>query len=92
MTQAIARLVYYSGCVQGVGFRATTVHIARHHPVTGWIRNLPDGRVQLLVEGSADAVNGFLGAVRAYWKQQIEEERREEQTATGRYAGFDIIP
>jgi acylphosphatase len=91
MRATTARLVYYSGNVQGVGFRATTVHLARSHPVTGWVRNLPDGRVQLMVEGSADAVDRFLAAVRAYWNHYIEDERREEQVATGKHARFDII-
>jgi len=91
MSSAVARLVYYSGCVQGVGFRATTVHMARKHPVTGWVRNLPDGRVQVLAEGSAEAVDGFLAVVRAHWKQHIENERGEEQPPTGKLAGFEII-
>jgi acylphosphatase len=90
MSSTVAKLVYYSGCVQGVGFRATTVHIARKHPVTGWVRNLPDGRVQLLAEGTADAVDGFLAAVRAYWKQHIEKEIRADQAATGNHFGFEI--
>ena len=91
MSMTVAKLVWYSGCVQGVGFRATTVHIARKHPVTGWVRNLPDGRVQLLAEGSADAVDGFLAAVRAYWKQHIEKESCAEHPATRKQSGFDII-
>jgi acylphosphatase len=91
MSSAVARLVYYSGCVQGVGFRATTVHIARKHPVTGWVRNLPDGRVQVLAEGSAEAVDGFLAAVREHWKQHIDDESCEQQAVTGKLAGFEII-
>jgi acylphosphatase len=91
MSATVARLVHYSGCVQGVGFRATTVHIARKHPVSGWVRNLPDGRVQVLAEGSAEAVDGFLAAVRTYWKQHIENERCEPQAATGKHRGFDLI-
>ena len=54
----VARMVYYTGKVQGVGFRATAVDIAKDYPVTGWVKNLPDGRVQLLVEGPEDAVTG----------------------------------
>jgi acylphosphatase len=91
MSSAVARLVCYSGCVQGVGFRATAVHIARKHRVTGWVRNLADGRVQVLAEGSAEAVDGFLAAVHAHWKQHIDDERREEQATTGKLAGFKII-
>src|SRR5262249_24442149 len=61
----VARLVHHSGRVQGVGFRAATAQIARGYPVTGWVKNLPDGRVDLLVEGPEADVKKFLDAVRA---------------------------
>jgi acylphosphatase len=86
----VARLVHYSGKVQGVGFRATVADIARDHPVTGWVKNLDDGRVQLLVEGKEEDVKKFLGAVRAYWKKNIEKEEVEEKKPTGEYKGFSI--
>ena len=86
----IGRLVHYSGRVQGVGFRATAVSLARRWPVTGWVRNLPDGRVQMLVEGSETDVAAFLQAVRDYWKGYFAEEQIEDQVATVRYKSFDI--
>ena len=55
-----AKLVHYSGNVQGVGFRATASMIARRHPVTGWVRNLPDGRVEAVLEGPRQAVESML--------------------------------
>lgn len=58
-----ARHVFYEGRVQGVGFRWTTKNIARGYEVTGWVRNLPDGRVELQVCGEAEEVEGFLEAV-----------------------------
>jgi acylphosphatase len=91
MLEMVARLVYYSGLVQGVGFRATTAHLARRYPITGWVRNLPDGRVQLRVEGSDCAVEEFLVAIRAYWRNSIQDERREVQPAVGQSGGFEII-
>ena len=54
------RQVYYEGRVQGVGFRYTTKTIAMGFDVVGWVRNLPDGRVELQVEGEADEVDAFL--------------------------------
>src|SRR5579859_5139508 len=56
------RMVHYSGRVQGVGFRLGTTAIARKYAVTGWVKNLKDGRVQLLAEGSEDEVKKFLAA------------------------------
>jgi acylphosphatase len=52
--------VWVSGRVQGVFFRATTAHLARERGVAGWVRNLPDGRVEAVFEGPADAVRGLL--------------------------------
>jgi acylphosphatase len=87
---AVARLVHYTGRVQGVGFRATAVRLARRYPVTGWVRNLPDRRVQLLVEGEASAVDAYLQSVRDCWGADIRDEQREERPVSGSHAGFDI--
>jgi acylphosphatase len=86
-----ARHVYYSGKVQGVGFRATTAAIARDHPVTGWVKNLDDGRVELLVEGREDAVDKFLEAVRKRWKDNITKEDVKKETAGGKFKKFEIV-
>jgi acylphosphatase len=85
-----ARMVYYTGQVQGVGFRATAVDIAGDYPVTGWVKNLADGRVQLLVEGPKESVEAFLKAIRTHWKDNIEKEQVEEPAATGKYTKFEI--
>jgi acylphosphatase len=84
-------MVHYSGRVQGVGFRATVVDIARDHPVTGWVKNLADGRVQLLVEGKEEDVKKFLLAIRTRWKKNIEKEQTEEKTPTGKYQSFGVM-
>jgi len=55
------RHVTYSGHVQGVGFRYTARSIARGYDVTGYVRNLPDGRVELVAAGSSDELDHFLG-------------------------------
>ena len=90
-TGRVARAVYYSGQVQGVGFRATTAHIARSFAVTGWVRNLPDGRVQLVVEGDEGEVLRFLQAVRERWEGHIDEEVIEERQPTGQMRRFEIV-
>jgi len=59
----IARQVFYEGRVHGVGFRYTCKQIARGYEVVGWVRNLPDGRVELQCSGEVDEVEGFLEAI-----------------------------
>lgn len=58
-----AHRVYFSGRVQGVGFRFNTVDVAKQFDVTGYVRNLADGRVELLAEGEPKVVEAFVDAV-----------------------------
>ncbi len=83
--------VYISGRVQGVFFRDSTRHLARQYGVTGWIRNLPDGRVEAIFEGEKDAVRRLIE-----WCHQgppgarVERVDVEWQEYTGRFADFTI--
>jgi acylphosphatase len=60
----VARRFVISGRVQGVGFRYFTADVAAREGVTGWVRNLPDGRVEAHVEGEAEAVTRVERALR----------------------------
>lgn len=82
--------VHYTGRVQGVGFRWTTSRIARSHAVTGYVKNLPDGRVELVAEGQIEAVRAFLAAVRDRMAENIREENQVPGDATGEFQAFDI--
>ena len=62
--QRDCRRVYYSGRVQGVGFRFTAHRVSRGFDVAGSVRNLPDGRVELIAEGEPAEVDAFLQAIR----------------------------
>ena len=57
--------VYYSGRVQGIGFRYTAREVACGYEVTGFVRNLPDGRVEMAAEGDEEEVAAFLDAIKA---------------------------
>jgi len=57
------RRVLFSGRVQGVGFRATCRWLAGGFDIVGYVRNLPDGRVELLAQGEAAEIDRYLGAI-----------------------------
>ena len=59
----VHRQVFYTGRVQGVGFRYSVKQIASGYEVTGWVRNLPDGRVELVARGHAEEVDAFVDAI-----------------------------
>ncbi len=82
--------VYYSGRVQGVGFRYTASSIADGYDVTGYVRNLPDGRVELVAEGERRIVDTFLEEVRDRLSGFIRDEKTDAQAATGEFTAFDI--
>lgn len=89
-TGNIRKSVLYKGHVQGVGFRYTTQSIARRYDVTGHVRNLPDGRVELVAEGEKHELNAFLDDVRERMVRYIRDERVDTQSASGEFAGFEI--
>lgn len=86
----IRRTVLYSGRVQGVGFRYTTCQIAEGYSVSGTVRNLPDGRVEVVVEGLPQAVETFLAAVAAEMSPHIHGTESAESPGTGEFQGFDV--
>lgn len=82
--------VFFSGRVQGVGFRYSTVQVAKEFEVTGFVQNLPDGRVQLEAEGEPDEVNRFVAAVEERMHGLIRRVERHGSRAARRYSGFQI--
>ncbi len=84
----ISLQVFYEGTVQGVGFRWSVRHIAKGFDVTGWVRNLPDGRVELQITGEENEVRAFLEAIakselRGLIRKQTESKLPEPVTARG---------
>jgi acylphosphatase len=88
-SSTIARLVQYRGTVQGVGFRYTAMSIARHYPIAGWVCNLADGSVEMLLEGPAAEVEACLQEIRSYWGAMITSESIEP-CEPARLSGFEI--
>ena len=84
------RDIYYSGLVQGVGFRYTTHRLARNYEVTGFVQNLPDGRVHMIVEGVGREVDSFLHDLARSMSGYIEDQAVDVVSSTGEYAEFAI--
>ncbi len=89
-TEPIRRTLLFTGRVQGVGFRYATCYLARAHEVTGFVKNLPDGRVQAVIEGPKHEVERFEAAILAEMKPYIQEVSRDEAVASGEYRAFGI--
>lgn len=84
------REVHYSGTVQGVGFRYTVRSLARHYRVAGYVQNLPDGRVRLVVEGEPDELRRLIEAVRGQMGNFIRHVEQSIGPARGDLKGFEI--
>ena len=84
--------VFYAGTVQGVGFRYSVKSLAGGFEVTGTVRNLPDGRVELVAEGSKDELSAFQQAIR---ESELGHFIRKEDVAwhapVGDLRGFEIV-
>lgn len=82
--------VIYSGRVQGVGFRFTTYDIASRFPVTGFVRNQPDGSVELVAQGEPDDIRRFLAAVAKRFQWNIRGTNETSITDTTEFTSFEI--
>ena len=82
--------VVFSGRVQGVGFRYTSNQVARRFEVTGWVKNLPDGTVQMVVEGTPSELESYLDAVTAETHGRVAGREIHRKSATGEFSGFEI--
>src|SRR5262245_17920709 len=86
----VRRRVVYSGRVQGVGFRMTACGIARGFDVTGWVRNLMDGTVELEAQGTTIELDRFLAAISDHFRDQIRDQSTVELSASVTETGFRI--
>ena len=83
--------IFYSGNVQGVGFRYTVKSTATGFEVTGTVRNLPDGRVELIAEGPRDELQAFRQAIRDSGLEHfIRDETITWAEAQNQFRGFEI--
>ncbi|MBM3255360.1 MAG: acylphosphatase [Candidatus Omnitrophica bacterium] len=81
---------YYSGRVQGIGFRFTAESIARELGITGWVRNLSDGRVEIVAEAGEGALKEFLERISQHFSRYIMDADIEWLEATGEFKEFGL--
>jgi acylphosphatase len=84
------RTTIFTGHVQGVGFRYTTQQLARGFDLTGYVRNLPDGNVELVVEGEAPEIDRFLEALTEKMNSFIRNRRDTDSPARGEFQDFSV--
>jgi acylphosphatase len=76
--------------VQGVGFRMTTHAISSRFAVTGWVRNLPDGSVELEAQGAAGELDSFLATIDEQFRSLIRDAARQDIPVRDDEASFGI--
>ena len=87
----VARRFVISGRVQNVGFRYFTQNAAAREGVAGWVQNLPDGRVEVFVEGDEDAVTRVERAIRSGPPgARVDNVDVQDEEAAGALKGFGI--
>ena len=91
MAENVRAQAYFSGHVQGIGFRFSTVDVADLFPeITGFVRNLRDGRVEVVAEGPEERVNAFIAAVEEAMGPYIHGVDKSQAPATGEFSDFRI--
>lgn len=82
--------VFYTGRVQGVGFRFTTESIANGLDIVGWVKNLADGKVEVMAEAEEDVLKEFLKRVFDYFSSYISDTDIKWNKAIGKFEDFGI--
>jgi len=82
--------ILFSGQVQGVGFRWTTERIASRLPLRGFVRNLPDGRVEVVVGGAAASIQQLIDKLQERFGSGITGTQRQTSESAGEFTGFVI--
>ncbi len=84
------RVLHFSGNVQGVGFRFIATRTARRYDVTGYVRNMPDGRVECVVEGQKDEIDAFEQELTGAMSSFISEVSRNDAPYSGGFDDFSV--
>ncbi len=90
MTEVQQETVHFSGRVQGVGFRYTVLQLAKEFEVTGYVKNISDGRVLLEMEGTLAEITAYLDAIEEQMAGYIRLTERASTRGISRFTTFEI--
>lgn len=82
--------IFFIGRVQGVGFRYTCRELSKQHSVTGWVKNLPDGSVEMIVEGDVTTVRAYVTDVCDSTHGRVDNREITKSDATGEFDSMQI--
>jgi acylphosphatase len=86
-----ARHVIFRGRVQGVGFRYTARDVAGRYEVTGFVRNQPDGTVEMFIQGEPTEIDSCIADIQSEFAGYIRDTQIEPATFSPRYTDFRIV-
>jgi len=86
----VARHIIFIGRVQGVGFRFTAHRTAHRHQLTGFVRNLPDGSVEMLAQGLAQDIDDCIRDIKDYFGDYLRDIEVQEIPPNPKYKDFRI--
>ena len=83
--------IYFKGRVQGVGFRYMTQRFAKNLGLVGWVKNLPDGRVEILAQGEKNKIQNLLDELNNHFKGHIQDCQADMHEGLDSYKNFEIV-
>lgn len=86
----VARLIIFVGRVQGVGFRFTAHRMANRHQLTGFVRNLPDGNVEMLAQGQLEDIDDCIRDIKEDLTGYVRETKIDDVPPDPRHTDFKI--
>ena len=82
--------IIFNGNIQGVGFRFTTRTFAKECGVTGWVKNLPDGKVEILAEGEENGIHKLCDLLEVQFEGFIRGKQIKFSNASGKFKDFQV--
>lgn len=86
----LAKRIIFKGQVQGVGFRYTSLRIAGRYEITGFVRNLPDGSVEMVAQGASGEIDNCLQDIQDYFGGYVRDLAIQEIPHNPRHTDFRI--